>query len=108
MYIFVREDLSPGQIIVQACHAVAESARHFLSKEDEHPHFVICGVKNENLLKNAYSKIIEQNIKAKSFIEPDIGDQMTAFATEPVCNEQRRIFRKYKLLKPKIPIIEAI
>lgn len=108
MYILVREDLSPGQQVVQACHAVAEAARFFLSKEEEHPHFVICGVKNETALRKAYFKIQEQGIQLQAFIEPDIGNQMTAIATEPVSDSVRRTFRNYQLLKPLPPVLEPM
>lgn len=99
MYILVRRDLSPEQILVQSCHAVAESARKFVPIDMEHPHFVVCGVKDETALKKAYRKIQEQNIQCCAFYEADIGDQMTALATEPVYEATRRHFRNYQLLK---------
>lgn len=99
MYILVRKDLDPATMFVQSCHAVAESARKFVPIDMEHPHFVVCGVKDEAALKKAYCKIQEQNIQCCAFYEADIGDQMTALATEPVYDTARRHFRNYQLLK---------
>lgn len=33
------------------------------------------------------------------FIEPDIGDQLTAIASDVVYGEQRKIFKKFQLFK---------
>lgn len=99
MYILVRRDLSPEQMLVQSCHAVAEAARNFVPSDMEHPHFVVCGVKDEAALKKAYRKIQEQDIRCCAFYEADIDDQMTALATEPVYDTARLHFRNYQLLK---------
>jgi hypothetical protein len=60
----------------------------------------MCGVKSENALRKAHRQIQEQGIRCRAFLEADIGDQMTAIATEPVYDQQRRIFRNFQLLKP--------
>jgi hypothetical protein len=57
-------------------------------------------VKDECSLKKAHQKIQQQGIRCRAFHESDMGDQMTAFCTEPVRDETRRVFRHYQLLKP--------
>jgi hypothetical protein len=74
----------------------------------EHPHFVMCGVKSEGHLRKAHLQIQEQGIRCRAFLEADIGNQMTAIATEPVFDSQRRIFRNFQLLKPVAPPLEEM
>lgn len=100
MYVLVRRDLTPAQQAVQACHAVLEASK-FLKSDEEHPHLVLCGVKTEAALFKAIEKLNEQGIKCQWFIEPDIGNQVTALATEPVYGDTRRVFRNYQILKPE-------
>ncbi len=91
--------MSYPQKCVQSCHAAIESAKYLFSNNKEHPHLVVCEVKNENSLKKAIENLNQTNIKYKVFIEPDIGDEITALATEPLSGEERRFFKKYQLLK---------
>lgn len=39
-------------------------------------------------------------IRQYLFTESDLGDQATAFATEPISGEKRKVFRKFPLWKP--------
>ena len=94
-YILIRNDLSSAQKAVQSCHAAIEASRSFLSSNDEHPHLVILVVKNENKLK----KIAEGlTIKYKPFVEPDMDNQWTAIATEPISGHDREQFKRFQLL----------
>ncbi len=101
-YILVRKDLSPGQQVVQSCHAVAECARNsYLSNTDEdHPHIVVCGVKDENALLKAHTKLQKEGVRCQLYREPDAGDEATALATAPVYEGVRRLFRNFQILKP--------
>ena len=100
IYIFVRKDLTPEQRNVQSCHAVAESGMLFVKDYDlAHPHtMILIGVKNEKELVNAWIHVADQGVPSIMFYEPDI-DENTAFATRPVKEEEREIFRSYKTLK---------
>lgn len=64
---------------------------------------VVVGVKTEAALFRAIEKLNEHGIRCQWFIEPDLGNQVTAIATEPVYGDTRRIFRNYQLLKPETP-----
>jgi len=43
-------------------------------------------------------KIERSGILYKEFLEPDIGNQLTAIATEPICGDRRKVFKKFKLM----------
>lgn len=108
VYVFVRKDLSFPQIAVQACHAIID-AREFYPADLEAPNLVLIGVNDENKLVNTLRRISELGIRCKAFYEPDIGDRLTAIATEPVSGATRRHFKKYQLfnLQPRRSWITA-
>lgn len=99
MYAITRKDLSTPQQAVQAGHAAIEATRAYLKTDDEHPSLILCSMKGEAQLRRAADDIENQGIRIKRFFEPDIGNQMTAFATEPLSGEQRKLFRKFQLIK---------
>jgi len=96
-YVVVRKDLSSAQKAVQSCHASIEAARAFHRPGDPHPSVIICEVKSEDKLKMVMSQI-EGQVRYKAFQEPDIGNQYTAFATEPLLGDARNFFRKFQLI----------
>ena len=101
MYIIVRKDISPEQQSVQAIHASIESTRKFCKESEkdwEHPHIVLCGVKNENSLLSAILRLEKHCIPFEIFREPDLNNEITAIATSPICGEQREIMSRYNLL----------
>ena len=96
MYIFVREDLSLSQQIVQAGHATFEIGT--LHPANTHsPHFVLLGAKTELKLLEIAEWLISHNVEFKMFYEPDISSY-TALATQPMSGETRNKFKKFKLL----------
>lgn len=106
--MLVRTDLNPEQIIVQASHACFDAGRFFMPSlpgEDAngrtHPNFVLIGVPDEETLLQEAMKIMAFGVDARIFVEPDLDGQSTALATEPISGDQRRFFRKYRLLKMK-------
>lgn len=101
IYVFVRNDLSPSQICVQSTHSCIEVARNYLDKDEDHPNVVVFGIKNENKLKSIADNLLQEGIRFQQFLEPDIGNQLTSIATEPLCGEDRKLFSKYCLLKFK-------
>jgi hypothetical protein len=46
-------------------------------------------------------KIQETGIKVEAFYEPDWDYGLTAFATEPLLENQREVFRKFRLWSQK-------
>lgn len=102
MYVLVRKDLSTPQQTVQACHAAIEAALSF-GRLPDHPSVIICGIDSEAKLHNAHRRLTALGIQCHAFREPDIGNQLTAVACEPVYGEHRRIFRQYQLLQERRP-----
>lgn len=86
-----------SQQVVQACHAAIEAAS-LISSDLAHPHLVVCGIRNEPHLQKALSRLQQEGVVCRPFIEPDIGNQLTAFATEPIFSDRRHIFRRYNCL----------
>ena len=98
--MLVRTDLSGPQIAVQATHAAIEVARNSLIPSHfDHPSVILCGVDNKDKLQKCLDHIRSIGIICKAFHENDLGNELTAFATEPVSEEARRHFRKYQLVK---------
>lgn len=98
MYVFVRKDLTHSQQVVQASHACIEASRTYLELDSEHPHLVVFGVKNLNKLKKCIEHLKQVVIEYKEFLEPDIGNELTAVATVPLSGEIRQHLAKYCLL----------
>lgn len=97
VYVFVRKDLPASQITVQTAHACIEMARR-IPDIIPHPHLVVLGIKNQEKLAKISREIEEQGIVVNRFYEPDNNEGLTAFATQPIIEEQRHLFRKYMLL----------
>ena len=101
-YVFVRSDLPLPQQIVQAVHATFEASKqHTLwdRYDDTTYSTVVLEVPNERELIRAYDRI-SQHVECSLFREPDLNNQATAFATEPVSEWQRKAyFSRYKLWK---------
>lgn len=87
---------------MQSCHAAIEAAKAYPDRLEPHPHLVLCAVENEQELQNAYAQLTSQGIRLQAFREPDIGNQLTAIASEPLAGEARRAFRHFKLLSEKL------
>jgi len=101
IYVFVRKDLSPERRMVQACHATTESGILFCDRANYdllHAHtIIVLKVKNMEELNKAYDTI-SKKIESVMFCELSL-QQNTAFATRPVSEEERSLFKEYKTLK---------
>ena len=87
LIVITRRDLFPGYQAVQAAHAAIEF-------QHEHPeiaknwntyskYLVFLSVENESELQFYLEKIKFKDLKYTVFLEPDIGNQLTAIAIEP-------------------------
>lgn len=100
--MFVREDLSPEQIAVQSCHACIEACKHFeLSNLSDHPSVIILAASDTVHLSKIRKHLIDSSVQHVHFYEPDIGNELTALACQPVYGSKRRLFAKFQLLKIK-------
>ena len=98
VYVIVRNDLSIPQKAVQSCHAVIEATKAFKQPE-EHPSVIICTVPSEYDLVDYFSRLEKNNISFKVFQEPDLDNQFTALATEPIYGKHRKVFSNLPLLR---------
>lgn len=99
-YIFVRQDLSPEQQLIQFGHVACALGKSLPDHVCPHKlNFVGIGVKNEAHLVKSSLNMDDNGIEYVVFREPDIGDEITAVASLPVTGAQREAFRKYKTLR---------
>lgn len=97
MYLFIRQDLSHPQQIVQTAHAVDELAKWCPSGKDTN-HMVLFPAKHEEDLKSISDRLERLGIEHQMFWEPDIS-AFTSIATKPLIGDERIPLRKYRLLK---------
>lgn len=93
LYVVVRKDLSKSQQAVQAGHALAE----FLLKRSTdwcNGTLVYLQVSNESELKSLLSCLECDKICYEKFVEPDIGNEITAIASLG----SNKYFKKLRLL----------
>ena len=102
VYVVTRRDLTFPQQAVQAGHAAIESARQFLPPQAEHPSLIITAVRNEQKLVYWIDKFERLGIRFTVWREPDLNNEITSIATEPLSGDIRRKLRDLQLLKDPI------
>lgn len=97
-YVFVRMNMLPVQVAVQACHATLQMSMN--NTIEEHPHLILIGVDDERELSKAENIFIKSKVNSYAFIENDMNYSLTGFATEPIAEDHpiRKKLAKYKLL----------
>jgi len=110
LYIFVRQDMCAEQVTVQATHATF-CAGHHISRDVEgnskrprkfdpsNTHFVLIGVPDLSELLYARGIAEVAGISTHAFHEEDMNNEMTAFTTGIVTQENRHYFKSFGLLK---------
>ena len=96
-YVFVRTDLPAAQQTVQAIHAAYEAGIKFGIDNSLIDSVVVCSANSEEELNKIGSKLRRHDIPLVEFREPDIGNQLTAFATGPLQKHQRKRLSSYKM-----------
>ena len=99
LYVIVRTDLNPGQIISQSVHAASEfilrGEKDLVSLWDN-GHIVILGVDDEEELHSYMRQMSERDIEFKEFKEPYYKDSVTGFST--VRFDKEELFKGLQLL----------
>lgn len=86
---------------MQAAHAAFEAAS--LHTDDlDHPHFVLLGIRDQKELERAMNRVQSLGFQIRPFFEADRGDELTAFATQPIFEQDRSHFRRYNCLSDSI------
>lgn len=98
MYIFVRRDISLEQQLVQASHAALEAGFSF-QKPQNTAFLVLFSVETQEKLLKIADNLEKSGVKSVLFFEPDDNMGYSALATEPISEEKRRIFRRFRLWK---------
>jgi len=93
----VREDLPDIVKIVQVGHSCLKAGSLFQHDGDK-TFLLVVKVKNEDHLMREMARIERKEIKCAVFYEPDYNFGYTSFCTEPVDDNKKNIFKKYKLL----------
>jgi peptidyl-tRNA hydrolase len=92
LYLITRKDLTPGAQMAQVVHVMREFVEDF-PKIEKHWYkssntVVILSVDNEDELYYLVNKAKQLDIKVSKFHEPDLGNQLTAIALEPLENSK--------------------
>lgn len=97
MYIFVRQDISIPQQLVQASHAAHESGLAHSQSGQSHS-IIIFGTKDKAELEYLFEQY-RSELSCYPFYEPYKNTGLTAFATLPIPESKRHIFKSFKLWK---------
>lgn len=102
-YIFVKQDMSREQQMVQCGHVsmVLGQAVSEHKYDAKNLHFIVFGVANEMALWNKIALLDSKSIKYVTFVEPDMNNAVTAIACLPMKKSyaiRKRLFDEDKLL----------
>lgn len=107
LYIVTRQDLAPGDILAQSCHAVAEFGREypdvFLEWQDVSNYIAVLECKDEKELLSLIDRADKKRIRFSVFFEPDLDNEITAIALEPGLESKKLCSSLRLALKPKKP-----
>jgi len=95
--VLVRGDLPIAQQLVQAVHAAYEAGKHLAGNSPQIDSVVVCCVKDERALLKAEHRLGIDGVQTVVFREPDIGNEATALATEPLSVDRRKPLGRYEL-----------
>ena len=99
--IITRSDLTPGYKVVQSSHALADFAVKYRIEFEQWQsgsNYLCCLEASEFKIDNILSKLDLLKIKYSVFLEPDIGNRMTAVAIEAIPTElHKKLFKTLKL-----------
>lgn len=94
--------MSLAQQIVQACHAALEQGLKDKYHYEQTSSIVLLQVSNLTSLEQALKETQMLGIECAPFYEPYQQTGLTAFATQPVTETQRHLFKSYPLWGRKI------
>lgn len=97
-YFFTRQDIKPEYQLVQTAHAALELGATLKPEQVNNLHFTCCGITNLEELEAVEHLLTTLGIRFITFREPDIGNQKTAIAVEPIAENKRGVLRSYPLL----------
>ena len=95
----MRTDLPFAQQLVQSNHATFEMASRLSSEPStsEVPYCIVIGVPDKNSLFRVVERLRAHGIGHRVFYEPDDNMGLSAVATVPLEQDQRRVLSNYRL-----------
>lgn len=99
VYVIVRADIPLAHQIVQSNHASFECGLKYNQYLSETSSLIVLYVKDKDHLIKEYEKISNLGINLTKFHEPDWDYGFTAFASDPVSINERKIFKHLPLWK---------
>lgn len=99
VYVFVRQDLSKEQQLVQAAHVTLVLGNKLKRTDVSELYFTVIGIPQLIDFKTVFDDLHRHGTKYETFYEPDQGSTLTAVATHPIRKADRGNLLKYKLLK---------
>ena len=89
-----------AQQIVQSNHATFEVARRIKTQDlAEIPYCIVIGVPDKTAIFRVVEKLKSNDIGHQVFYEPDDNMGLSAVATVPLAQEQRRVLSNYGIWK---------
>lgn len=99
VYIFVRQDLSREQQLVQAAHVALVLGNKLNCPKVDDIYFQVCGVPQLIDFRGVMDTLNTRSLKFETFYEPDQGNTLTAIATHPIPKDERGNLRDFPLLR---------
>lgn len=99
VYVISRRDIPQPHLSVQIAHAVLAATNTYGNPNVTHPNLIVCAVDDERTLDDVFNRLKESGVPVVAWSEEDMGRQLTAIATGILRGDQRRHFRRFKLLR---------
>lgn len=93
VYLIIRTDLPLAQQIIQTAHAAQECGLYLSDPGPEPDYICMLAVPDEDALLELGVRIQTAGVQYRLICEPDLGNQATAIATEPITGSRRKLFR---------------
>lgn len=105
--MFVRQDISLADQIVQSNHAVLtiSSSSYIFSGI---PNIILIGLPDQSALHRAQKKLALNAIPHCAWTEPDNDLGFTAIATVPIDYEKKKVLANYRLWCPCSPVAQLV
>ena len=101
VYIFVRQDLSNEQQLVQSAHVALVLGNKLKKDSVAELYFAVIGIPQLSDFCGVMRDLKKHGTQYECFYEPDQGSTLTAIATHPIRKDQRGILMNYQRLRFK-------
>ena len=106
IFVFVRQDLSIPQQLVQSNHATLSLASKYIINGT--PNLVLIGVPDRDGLIEAGNLLTQYGHRYYAWFEPDYDLGLTAIATVPLSREEKKLLAHYTLWRPNALVAQLV